>query len=152
MAAFSGPLNSRAAKHVDDVRLLEWIFVVEDLPEREGELPSTDGDEEQNEEDAEPLLQTRTNPGPVKNNNQGREGKCNVLSTFNQPYVTCSRALGGLFVSEFDPLPLAEQLEHSASHRTTVEEVFDAGFITNESEPFIDQQSCDRARRHTLLR
>jgi hypothetical protein len=32
-----------------------------------------------------------------------------------------------------------------------MKEVLDAGFITNESEPLIDQQSCDRAR-HTLLR
>ena len=69
----------------------------------------------------------------------------------NQPDVTCSRALGGLFVGEFDALPFAEQLEHRAPHRTAVKEVFDAGFIPNESEPFIDQQSCDRAR-HTLLR
>jgi hypothetical protein len=33
-----------------------------------------------------------------------------------------------------------------------VKEVFNAGLIPNESEPFVDQQSCDRARRHTLLR
>ena len=71
--------------------------------------------------------------------------------TFNQTYVTSSRALGGLFVGEFDSLPLTKQFEHRASHRAAVKEVFDAGFITNESEPFIDQQSCDRAR-HTLLR
>jgi hypothetical protein len=32
-----------------------------------------------------------------------------------------------------------------------VEEVLDAGFIPNESEPLIDQQPRDRAR-HTLLR
>ena len=84
--------------------------------------------------------------------NEGREGKCKYSLAFNQSDVTCSRALAGLFVGEFDPLPLAEQLEHRASHRAAVKEVFDAGFITNESEPFIDQQSCDRARRHTLLR
>jgi hypothetical protein len=33
-----------------------------------------------------------------------------------------------------------------------VKEVFNAGLISNESEPLIDQQSCDRARGHTLLR
>ena len=75
-----------------------------------------------------------------------------IQLAFNQSNVTCSRALAGLLCGEFDPLPLAEQLEHCASHRAAVKEVLDAGFIPNESEPFVDQQSCDRARRHTLLR
>jgi hypothetical protein len=70
----------------------------------------------------------------------------------NQPDVTCSGALRGLFVGELDPLPLAKQLEHRPSHRAAVKEVLDAVFISDESEPFVDQQSCDRARGHTLLR
>ena len=68
--------------------------------------------------------------------------------TFNQPNVARPGPLRRLFSTEFDSLPLAKQLEHRTSHRATVKEVFDAGLIPNEPEAFIDQQSCDRARRH----
>ena len=68
--------------------------------------------------------------------------------TFNQPNVARAGPLRELFGAEFDPLSFTEQLEHRTSHRAAVKEVFDARLIPNEPEAFIDQQSCDRARRH----
>jgi hypothetical protein len=82
-------------------------------------------------------------PGPWR----GREGKSKKL-TFNQANVASSRSLRGFLRGEFDPLTLAEQLEHRISHRAAVEKVFDAGFVPYEPETFINQQARDRARRH----
>lgn len=75
-----------------------------------------------------------------------------VVLAFNQPNVARSRPFSGLFRRELDALPLTKQLKHGPSHRAAVKEVFDAGLIPNEPEALIDQQSCDRARRHTVLR
>lgn len=151
MARLGHALDAGAAEDVNHVGFDERIFGVKQMTEGEEQLPPTQREGDDDNQKCKPCFQSRTTPAPSKTRNEGREGKCKTKLAFNQTYVTSSRPLAGLFVGEFDPLPLAKQLEHRPSHRAAVEEVFDAGFITNESEPFIDQQSCDRAR-HTLLR
>ncbi len=57
---------------------------------------------------------------------------------FDEPDVARARSFLGFFGGELDPLTFAQQLEHGPSHRTTVEKVFDAAFVADESEPFVD--------------
>ena len=99
-------------------------------------------------------------PGPPTHHREDGEnavigagrGRSNGKSALNQSNVTGPRSLGGFLSGEFDTLPLAEQFKHCVPHRASVKEVLDAGFITNESKALVDQQSCDRTRRHTVLR
>ena len=100
-------------------------------------------------------------PGPPTHHREGGENavigagrgkvKWKVRAQI-QSNVTGPRSLGGFLSGEFDTLPLAEQFKHCVPHRASVKEVLDAGFITNESKALVDQQSCDRTRRHTVLR
>jgi hypothetical protein len=51
---------------------------------------------------------------------------------------------GRLFYRELHALALAEQFEHSPSHRTSVEEVLDPTLIANEAKALIDEESRNR--------
>jgi|TARA_B100000959_G_scaffold286715_1_gene366717 hypothetical protein len=53
--------------------------------------------------------------------------------------------LGRFFYNELHTLALTEQFEHSTSHRTTVEEVFDSTLIADETKAFVNEESRNRA-------
>src|SRR6185295_5002280 len=70
-------------------------------------------------------------------------------SALDQPDVAGARTLLRFFRRELDTLAFAQQLEHRAAHRASVEEVLDAAFVTDEPEPLVDKKSCNRPARHT---
>jgi hypothetical protein len=71
--------------------------------------------------------------------------------TFDQSNVASARALGRFFDLEFDSLTLAQELEDGAANRAAVKEMLDSGFVSNETEPLVDQKSSDGTRRHTRV-
>ncbi|HVC21415.1 MAG TPA: hypothetical protein VNE16_15180, partial [Vicinamibacterales bacterium] len=74
-----------------------------------------------------------------------------VVLAFDEANLAGARPLGGFFNREFDPLPLAQQLEHRTANGAAMEEVLDAPFIADEAEAFVDEEPCNRARRHTRV-
>jgi hypothetical protein len=72
-------------------------------------------------------------------------------SAFDQAHFTGARSLAGIFLRELHALSFPQQLEHSASDGTAVEEVFDSTFIPDEAEAFVDQKASDRPGWHTRV-
>jgi hypothetical protein len=70
---------------------------------------------------------------------------------FDQPNVASARALGRFLDLELDPLTLTQELENGAANRAAVKEVLDPGFVSNETEPLVDQKASDGTRRHTRV-
>src|SRR5262245_7016339 len=66
----------------------------------------------------------------------------------DQAHVGCPRALGRVLVRELYPLAFTEQFEHRATDRGAMEKMLHAAFVANEPEPFVNQQSCNRATGH----
>jgi hypothetical protein len=58
--------------------------------------------------------------------------------SFNQSHISCPRALLGFLDGELDALAFPQQFEHRAPHGAAMEEMLEAGFITNESEALVD--------------
>jgi hypothetical protein len=71
--------------------------------------------------------------------------------TFDEPDVPGARSLLRFLRSELDALTLAKQLEHCAADRAAMEEVLDATLIADKPETLVDQETCDRAARHTRV-
>src|SRR5690606_18366407 len=65
-----------------------------------------------------------------------------------QAHVARARALRRFLVRELHPLALAEQLENRSPDGGAVEEVLHTALVADEAEPFVDQQSCNRAVGH----
>jgi hypothetical protein len=57
---------------------------------------------------------------------------------FNKTHVSGARTFLGFLDRELDALAFPKQLEHRAPHGAAMKEVLEAGFITNESEAFVD--------------
>ena len=68
----------------------------------------------------------------------------------DQANIASARALLGFLRGEVDPLALTQELENGAAHRAAVKEVFDSALIADESKPFVNQQTRDRAGWHTV--
>ena len=68
----------------------------------------------------------------------------------DQANIASARALLGFLRGEIDPLALTQELENGAAHRAAVKEVFDSALIADESKPFVNQQTRDRAGWHTV--
>jgi len=102
----------------------------------------------------------RARPGQTHRREHGGEdsvigagrGRCQSILALDQANVASPRSFGRFLGRELHALPLAKQLEHGVPHRAAVKKVFDPGFIPDESEALVDQQTCDRTRRHTVLR
>src|SRR4051812_44959391 len=86
-----------------------------------------------------------------------RAGQCpagrasEVGSAFDEPDFSGPGSLAGFFLRELNPLAFAQQLEHGASDRAAVKEMFDSAFVADESEPLVDQKASDRSGRHTRV-
>jgi len=70
---------------------------------------------------------------------------------FDQSNVTGARALRRVLCRELHALPFAKKLEDGAPDGAAVEKVFDAALIANESEPLVDEETCDSAGRHSRV-
>src|SRR4051812_38916085 len=68
---------------------------------------------------------------------------------FDQTNVAGARTLLRVLRRELDPLTFPQQFEHGAAHRAAMEEMLDAAFVADESEPLVDEQPCDCPRWHT---
>ena len=67
-----------------------------------------------------------------------------------QTNIASARTLLGFLRGEINPLALTQELEDDAAHRAAVEEVFNSALIADESKPFVNQQTRDRAGWHTV--
>jgi len=70
---------------------------------------------------------------------------------FDQANLTGAGPLGRFFLSEFDPLPFTQQLEDRAPDGTAMKKMLNSPFIANKAEAFVDEEPCNRARRHTRV-
>ena len=77
-------------------------------------------------------------------------GEVCVLA-FDEANVARARALGRILDLEIYPLTFPQELEDSAANRAAMEEMLQAGFITNEAEALVDQKASDGTRRHTSV-
>ena len=79
----------------------------------------------------------------------GRELRALAL---NQANVSRPWSLLGLLWRELYSLAFPKEFEDGAAHSASVEEMLDSPFVADEPEPLVNQQTRDRAARHTLLR
>jgi len=67
-----------------------------------------------------------------------------------QSHITRAGTLAGVLGVELDTLTFAKQFENGATNGATVEEMFNARFISNEAEALVDEQARNGSRRHTV--
>ena len=65
--------------------------------------------------------------------------------------VTGARTLRRVLDRELHALSFAKKLEDGAPDGAAMEKVFDAALIANESEPLVDEETCDSPGRHSRV-
>jgi hypothetical protein len=115
---------------------------------RVGCLELIDGDEHPADRHEERGTERQRRGEEEKTTGQaGRTGRDRML-TVDESNFSRARAFRRLFSRELDALTFAEQLEHCAADGRTMKKMLDAGFVSNEPEALVNQQSCNRATRH----
>ena len=94
---------------------------------------------------AVPVVGEKGEPPPVVPAEDSR-----MTLAVDQANIASARALLRFLRGEIDPLALTQELENGAAHRAAVKEVFDSALIADESKPFVNQQTRDRAGWHTV--
>ena len=82
----------------------------------------------------------------------GRSGREPRALALDQANLARPWPLLGFLGRELYSLTFPQELEDSAAHSTSVEEVLDSPFVADEPEPLVNQQTRYRAARHTFLR
>lgn len=67
-------------------------------------------------------------------------GPCLALDQAN---ITRPRALLRILWREFHPLTFPKQLEDGSADRAAVEKVLDPTLVADETEPLVDEESCN---------
>lgn len=71
------------------------------------------------------------------------------MSALDQSDVAGARTLLRVLNGELDPLAFAQQLEHRSANGAAMEEVLEPILVTNEAEPLVNEETCNRPSRHT---
>ena len=68
---------------------------------------------------------------------------------FDEPHLTGTGSLAGLFGREFHSLAFPQELEDRPAHGAAMEEVLDPALVADEPEPLVDKKPSDRPGWHS---
>jgi hypothetical protein len=84
--------------------------------------------------------------GPLDESGPGLQ-----ISAFDQADVACTRPLARLFSLKLDALALPKKLEDRLANSAAVKKMFDAALIADETESFVDEETCNCPGRHSRV-